>query len=281
MTGLGLSRDSRPTCHSMLTTSNRGLDQSKRPSIIARRTSSGLNTGSQVNRDTVRTWMNCMIMLGEANHLQRSSQDTQARILDTIKALRNSLTLSSGSKTESESVPTSNALSMSASQGPGRVTGASMTQTTEGQGTSSLAKRQGKCSSMATTDKRSCGSTSSGEPPYHFHYFSDLLINGTTELKPKEAQSLSLVCGRCLSPLQHIQIIGGDNVLSIWKTPGNCGEDSLESITYQKFQGTTAIPLSSSIQRPSMINSLVRMKQRQPQSRSKSKPKDNEQKPWS
>lgn len=220
-------------------------------------------------------------MLGEANHLQRSSQDTQAHILDTIKALRNSLTLSNGSRTENVRGPTSSASCTSESQAPERVTDASMTQTTEGLGTSSLAKRQGKFFSMATTDKRSCGSTSLEEPPDLSLSSSVLLTSGKIESRPKEGPCLSLVCGRCLSPLQHIQIIGGDNVLSIWKTPGNCGEDSLESITYQKFQGTTAIPLSSSIQRPSMINSLVRMKQRQPQSRSKSKPKDNKQKPWS
>ena len=221
-----------------------------------------------------------MMTLGEALHFQISSRSTPVPTLGTIKESRNSSTLSSGRSTEIENVPTSNALCTSGKAGLGRATGASTTLTTESQGISSLAKRQGKSFSMGMMDNVSSGLMNSEALPCLSHFSSDLLINGTTELKPKEAQSLSITCGKSLSPLRHIQIIGGDNVPSIWKTPGNCGEDSLESITYQKFQGTTAIPLSSSIQRPSMTNSLVRMKQRQPQSRSNSKPKDNDKKPW-
>ena len=238
-------------------------------------------TGSTANKVTVRILMKCMITLEEVSHLQKSSKTTQVPILGTTKELSSSSILSDGRQTKTESEWMSSASFTLGNPEPASLTAAITTRTTESQGISSLAKRQGKSSLMATTDSTLSGSTSSGEPQCRSHYFSDCVINGIIESRPREGLSLSVICGRCLSPLQHIQIIGGDNVLSIWKTQGNCGEDSLESITYQKLPDTTAIPLSSSIQRPSMTNSLVRMKKRQPQSRSKSKPKDNEQKPWS
>ena len=214
-------------------------------------------------------------------HYQISSSTTPQLSSDTIRASRSLWTSSTESRTSNGNGLSWRPLSTSGNLGLESPIDASMTPTTKSQGISSPVKPPAKSSLTGMTDSTLSGSTSSGEPQCRSHYFSDCVINGIIESRPREGLSLSVICGRCLSPLQHIQIIGGDNVLSIWKTQGNCGEDSLESITYQKLPDTTAIPLSSSIQRPSMTNSLVRMKKRQPQSRSKSKPKDNEQKPWS
>ena len=120
-----------------------------------------------------------MMMLGEANHLQRSLQGTQAHILDTIKVLRNSLMSSSGNRTDS--VPKSNASCTSVRAEPGRVTDVSMTQTTEDLGTNSKHKHPEKSSSMGTTGNGPYGSMSSEEPQCLSLSSSVLLTSGKIE----------------------------------------------------------------------------------------------------
>ena len=199
--------------------------------------------------------MHCMRMLGEAFHYQISSRPTLVSILDTIKESRNSSTLYNDKQTERGSAKTSNVLYTSGNLGLESPIGVITTPTIENRGISSLVKHQGKSSLTGMTDSGSYGSMSSGEPQYHSHCFSDLWINGTTVWRRKGELFLSLDLGRSLYQLRLIQVTGGGRVLNIWRTPDNSGEDSLESITYQKLPASTAIPLSSITQKPSITES--------------------------
>ena len=194
----------------------------------------GSSLANQVNKGIVLIWMSCMMMLGEAYHSQISSRPTLVPILDTIRGLRNSSTSFSAKQISNGSVKTSNVLYTSANQALGRAIGVITTPTIESRVTSSLVKHQGKSSLTDTMVNEPSGSTNLVAQPCLSPSSSVLWTSGRTELKPREAQSLSITCGRSLSALRHIQLIGGDSVLSIWKTPGNCGEDSLESITFRE-----------------------------------------------